>query len=126
MSGICLLVGGASVARLAGVAAFTLAWTHSVEKTRWEEDWAVAADGLRLTQARVEGTGAGMEPPPEARLVSGMWRWSPQVPPVRQLVLRRSGATADWHLCVAGACRPMDAYVPAAADPVVLAPCPRE
>ena len=38
--------------------AFTLAWTHSIEKTRWEEDYRVAraADGsplLRLVRARI-------------------------------------------------------------------------
>ena len=27
-------------------ATFTLSWTHSVEKTRWEETWRIAPAGL--------------------------------------------------------------------------------
>ncbi|MFX6230366.1 DUF1850 domain-containing protein, partial [Acinetobacter baumannii] len=28
------------------VAAFTLSWTHSVEKVEWQEDWRVTPQGL--------------------------------------------------------------------------------
>jgi hypothetical protein len=45
------------------LAAFTLVWTHSIEKVDWQEDWHVTPDGLELVQARVKGSGAGMEPP---------------------------------------------------------------
>ena len=44
---------------------FTLAWTHSIEKVRWEEDYAVRFDAvlgqpvLHAVQARVRGSGAG-------------------------------------------------------------------
>jgi len=41
-------------------------------------------------------------------------------------VLRRSGATADWRVCMAGQCRPMGDLVPKGADPVVLTLCPPE
>ena len=51
--------------------AMTLAWTHSVEKTLWEEDWRSGQYGLELAQTRVRGCGAGMEPAPDARLVDG-------------------------------------------------------
>ena len=37
--------------------------------------------------------------------------------------MRRSGATADWRICIAGQCRPMEAYVPAEADPIVMKMC---
>jgi len=50
------------------IAAFTLVWTHSIEKIDWQEDWRITPQGLELVQARVKGSGAGMEPPPEARL----------------------------------------------------------
>jgi hypothetical protein len=100
-----------------------LAWTHSVEKIVWEEDWRAGPAGLELVEARVRGSGAGMEPPPEARLVNGAWIWRPALPPQREVVMRRSGATADWRICISGQCRPMEAYVTAEADPVVMKVC---
>jgi hypothetical protein len=103
--------------------AITLAWTHSVEKIVWEEDWRSAPAGLELVEARVRGSGAGMEPPPEAKLLYGVWSWKPDLPLQAQVVMRRSGATADWRICIAGQCRPMEAYVPAGADPIVMKAC---
>ncbi|RDI57118.1 DUF1850 domain-containing protein [Microvirga subterranea] len=120
---ICLVAGKVIAPLMAG--AITLAWTHSVEKILWEEDWRSGAAGLELLEARVRGSGAGMEPPPEARFKEGVYSWRPSVPPQREIVLRRSGATADWRICIAGQCRPMDTYVPAEADPVVMKPCER-
>ena len=73
---ICLLAGSAIAPLMAG--AITLAWTHSVEKIVWEEDWRSTPAGLELVEARVRGSGAGMEPPPEARLVNGVWSWKPE------------------------------------------------
>ncbi|MDJ1158344.1 DUF1850 domain-containing protein [Chelatococcus sp. SYSU_G07232] len=116
------LVAGALVVRL-GVDAATLAWTHSVEKTAWEEDWAATAQGLVLREARVRGSGAGMEPPPDARFTGGAWRWTPHLPPLGEVILRRSGATADWRVCTRSGCRAMDELLPADADPVVMKPC---
>ncbi|WP_038948876.1 DUF1850 domain-containing protein, partial [Bradyrhizobium genomosp. III] len=49
------------------LSAFTLVWTHSIAKVDWQEDWRVTPAGLELVQARVKGTGPGMEPPSEAR-----------------------------------------------------------
>jgi hypothetical protein len=118
---ICLMAGKTIAPLLAG--AMTLAWTHSVEKIVWEEDWRASPAGLELVQARVRGSGAGMEPPPEAHLSGGVWSWKPNLPPQREVIMRRSGATADWRVCIAGICRPMEAYVPADADPVVMTTC---
>ena len=118
---ICFLAGAAVVPLMAG--AMTLAWTHSVERIGWEEDWRAGPAGLELVEARVRGSGAGMEPPPEARLVGGVWVWKPALPPQREVIMRRSGATADWRVCIAGRCRPMEAYLPAGADPVVMKLC---
>ncbi|MCB5177306.1 MULTISPECIES: DUF1850 domain-containing protein [Microvirga] len=105
--------------------ALTLAWTHSVEKIAWEEDWRSGPAGLELVEARVRGSGAGMEPPPDARFDNGVWKWRPAVPPQKEIVMRRSGATADWRICISGQCRPMEAYVPAGADPIVMKVCDR-
>ena len=54
-----------------------------------------------------------MDPPEEARLVNGAWSWRPALPPQREIVLRRSGATADWRVCGPSGCRAMAADVPA-------------
>ncbi len=118
---ICLLAGSVITPLMAG--AITLAWTHSVEKTTWEEDWRSTPAGLELVEARVRGSGAGMEPPPEAKFVNGVWSWKPDLPPQVQVIMRRSGATADWQICMAGGCRPMEAYVPPEADPIVMKLC---
>ena len=90
---LCLLSAGAL--KTVALAAFTLAWTHSVEKTDWQEDWRITAGGLELVQARVKGSGAGMEPPPEARLVDGWFQWQPKRAAVPQLVLGNSGAAGE-------------------------------
>jgi hypothetical protein len=119
----CLLAAGATV-RL-GTLALTLAWTHSVQKTRWEEDYRLTPAGIALLEDRIQGGGAGMEPPPDAKFDGHWWRYTPHIPPQKEIVLRRSGATADWDVCIAGECKPMSAYVPPKADPVTLTSCPR-
>ena len=80
------------------VAAFTLSWTHSVEKTRWEEDWAITPAGLQIVEARVKGSGAGMDPADGAVLRDGWWVYAPSLPPQRTpraRRLRRDGRGLD-------------------------------
>ncbi|MBR0870170.1 DUF1850 domain-containing protein [Bradyrhizobium tropiciagri] len=100
-----LCLASAGVVKALQVAAFTLAWTHSIEKTAWQEDWVVTPAGLELRQARIKGTGAGMEPPPEARLVNGWFQWSLPPAPRPEVVLGNSGAAGEWRLCQAGRCQ---------------------
>ncbi|MFG1376924.1 DUF1850 domain-containing protein [Xanthobacter autotrophicus] len=126
---VACLITGAHVARLA--VAFTLAWTHSVEKSEWQEDWRATPQGLVLDTVRVEGSGAGMEPPEDATREGRFYVAHPLLPPQREVLLRRSGATADWRVCMDGTCRPMGTLLgalstdlsPAAADPVRLTVC---
>ena len=118
---LCLVAGAVTVAL--GAAEITLSWRHSVEKTLWEEVWRATPAGLVPGEARIQGSGAGMEPPDGAVLREGFWRWTPHVPPQREIVMRRAGATADWRVCIAGVCRPMGDYLPADADPVTLRSC---
>jgi hypothetical protein len=100
--------------------AFSLHWTHSVERSEWVEDWLVEPEGLRLTRARVKGSGAGMEPGENAVLAEGWWVWTPDLA-VPRLRLAASGATgAGWRLCDGAACRELGAV---AGEAVVLAPC---
>jgi len=59
--GLSLCLASAGVVKTLSIAAFTLVWTHSIEKTDWQEDWRVTPEGLVLTQARVKGSGAAGE-----------------------------------------------------------------
>ena len=118
---LCLAAGAVAVSL--GTSEITLSWRHSVQKTLWEEVWRAGPDGVTLVEARIQGSGAGMEAPPDARLVDGFWRWTPQLPPQREVVMRRSGATADWQVCIAGRCRTMGEFVPPETDPVRLTAC---
>jgi hypothetical protein len=100
---LCVLTG----AKLIVIAAtsFTLQWTHSVEKIEWLENWHVEPAGLRLIEASVKGSGAGMEPGGGAVYKDGWWTWKPELAPQRRLVLAASGATpSGWTLCVAKSC----------------------
>jgi len=99
------IASAAGVAKIAA-AAFTLSWTHSAEKTRWEEDWIIANGALQISEARVEGSGAGMEPGIQSRFDGRSWRWKPQTQPLRELRLTQSAGNSDgWTLCANGACR---------------------
>jgi hypothetical protein len=102
---LSLCLASAGVVKGLSIAAFTLAWTHSVEKVEWQEDWVTAQGRLELVEARVKGSGAGMEPPPEARLVEGWFRWRPNRPPMPEVILGNSGAAGEWRLCADGKCR---------------------
>lgn len=104
------------------VAAFTLAWSHTIEHTRWEEDWLVRPGLLHLDTARVEGSGAGMEPGAGAQLKDGMWSWHPSLD-VPELSLRRAPEAGDWRLCSDGACQAIAALLPKRADPVRMWAC---
>ncbi|MDK9695131.1 MAG: DUF1850 domain-containing protein [Siculibacillus sp.] len=125
MSSLCLVAGDVGV-RLA-TALLTLSWTHSIEKVEWRETWRAVPAGLELVEARVKGSGAGMEPGEDARLVGGWWVWRPERPAVAEVVLARSGVTADWRVCVEGTCRPVGEILGPAADGVAarLVACDR-
>ena len=118
---ICLAAGALLISL--GASEITLSWRHSVQKSLWEEVWRQGPGGLVLIEARIQGSGAGMDPPDGAKLVDGFWRWKPTLPALPEVVMRRSGATADWRVCVEGRCRPLDELLPVDADPVVMKPC---
>jgi hypothetical protein len=102
---LSLCLASAGVVKTLSIAAFTLVWTHSVEKTDWQEDWRITLQGLELMQARVKGSGAGMEPPPEARLIDGWFQWQPKRPSMPEVALGNSGAAGEWRLCHDGQCQ---------------------
>jgi len=123
VTAVCLLVAGALRATLPAES-FTLAWVHSIEHTRWEEDYRVTPEALVLTQSRVEGFGAGMEPGPGATLAHGMWQWRPNLPPLPALHLAMSPYAGDYTLCVADRCSALrDLVGDPGVEAVTLAPC---
>jgi hypothetical protein len=102
--GLCVFFG-AKMLKIAA-AAFTLSWTHSVEKTVWQEDWIVEKGQLRIVEARIKGSGAGMEPPAGAILRDGWWHYTPKLAGQKRLNLASSRATVSaWTLCAKGECR---------------------
>ena len=121
-SALCIVVGTALFNL--PVQRFTLRWQHTIEKVVWEEDYVVAGDWLYLSGARVQGSGAGMEPPPGSVRVGPAWHYRPAERWHRAVKLARSAFGNDYELCVAGECRPMPAWAPAPLAPTTLSPCP--
>lgn len=105
MSGLCLAAG--VIAATLPLSAFTLAWTHSIEKIRWEEDYRIKDSRLVLEQARIRGSGAGMEPPADAQLKGGVWHYQPRLAPLERLRLTHSPYTAGYEICSADGCKPL-------------------
>ncbi|TBU92063.1 DUF1850 domain-containing protein [Phytopseudomonas dryadis] len=120
MIGLCLGLAGAVWAQVP-TATFTLAWTHSIEKIRWEEDYRVDAKGLQLGEARVRGTGAGMEIPSGAQLRNGAWYYRRELPPLQPLRLGRTPEAGDYQLCLEQGCQPLSSWLgpPKASQPAV-------
>jgi hypothetical protein len=109
---------------------FTLAWMHSIEKVRWEEDYAVV-DGASPTlppvlvalKARIHGSGAGMEPPDDAVLKNGWFEYTPHDLSANELRLTRSEFTADYDWCNARGCHPLSHWFLSDRGVTVLKPC---
>ncbi|WP_205625017.1 DUF1850 domain-containing protein [Geminicoccus roseus] len=120
---ICLALGSLIVDL--GVTQAELRWSHSVQKTLWTERWQATPAGLVPLEASIQGSGAGMDPPDDAVRTADGWRWRPDLPPLPELVLARSGATADWQICRAGSCASITEITgkPADGEPARLAPC---
>jgi hypothetical protein len=124
LNAICIIV--ASVVRASLPASgFTLAWEHSVEKSRWEEHYESDGERLKLTQARIQGFGAGMEAPSNARLVDGWWTWHPTLAPLPALRLTHSDYTRDYRVCWNARCATLAVLTGpmAEGEVVTVAPC---
>lgn len=122
MTGLCLATG--ALLAFLPLQEFTLAWTHSIEKIRWEEDWRIEGGRLRIIEARIRGSGAGMEAPAGAVLENGVWRYTPAIAPLERLRLANSRFTADYALCAGDVCRPLAELVGSADnEPVELYAC---
>ena len=112
-----LCIATAALALGLGVDSFTLAWTHSVERTEWRENWSVHGGLLHLEEARVRGSGAGMEPPEGSKLVDGWWIYRTRLAPLMQLNLAVSGATGrGWQLCTGAGCMDLESRMTIGAE----------
>lgn len=113
MSGLCALALATGLTWSLPAGQMTLAWRHSVEQVEWRETYRIEVGTLRLLEARVKGSGAGMEPGPGAQYKDGWWVWQP-LPPVEyeRLDLARSGFVEDYTLCLDGTCRPLAIWLP--------------
>lgn len=100
---LCVSASGHLIALAA--TAFSLTWTHSVEKTEWRENWVVVDSRLQVDQASVMGSGAGIGLPDDAVFSDGVWTYRPKLAPLEQLSLAASGATpSPWTLCTSQTC----------------------
>ncbi len=124
MAALCLSAGALPEVRIP-VTQLTLRWQHSIEKIEWDEDWEVVGGWLHLSQARIRGSGAGMEPPDDARLINGVWSYRLADPWRREVVLARSEFVPDYELCIGGGCRRLSRWLPIAAGPTTLTACGR-
>jgi hypothetical protein len=123
MDALCLLVAGVLRATLPG-SELAVEWQHSVAKTRWTERYLIENDHLLLADACVEGSGAGMEPPPEAVRRAGAWCWQPRHA-LPELALTWSAYTADYRLCAHDVCNTLRDWVGPVDDGTVVTvrPC---
>ncbi|HEY4079996.1 MAG TPA: DUF1850 domain-containing protein [Burkholderiaceae bacterium] len=121
LSAVCLASAGQQIELQ--VHSFTLRWNHSIEKIEWDEDYEVAGSWLLLTQARIRGDGAGMEPPPDASFFNGVWHYRPADPWRRELWLARSPYVPDYELCLDGRCLPLEHWLPRGDGPTRVWPC---
>ncbi len=107
---LCLAAG--AIAASLAVESFTLTWIHSIEKIRWEEDWRIDGHTLVIDEARIRGSGAGMEPPAGSVLKNGVWHYRPALPPQAVLRLTHSPHAAGYTLCTATVCQPLADLLP--------------
>lgn len=120
LASVASMTGGAALSAAIAATSFTLAWTHSIEKIRWEEDWRVDGGLLWAESARIGGTGAGMEPPAGAELREGVWHYRPDMPPQKQLRLTHSPHVTGYELCIGRKCAPLADQMPGLTPDAVI------
>ncbi len=109
MTGLCL-VAGLLLAQVGDE--ITLRWTHSIEKIIWEEDYRYEGGAVRLVEARVRGTGAGMEPPAGAVLHDGAWHYVPALPLLPSVRLTQSPFAPSYVICSGEVCKSVESWLP--------------
>src|SRR5512141_874690 len=123
MSGICVALALSSVVLARLPERVTLGWEHTVEKTRWEEDYALRDGRLVLVEARIQGTGAGMEIPPGAVLAGGMWHYRPALPPLPDVRFTNSLLPHGYDVCFEHRCVRLRELIGDESRSLALRPC---
>ena len=76
-----------------------------VEKIEWQEDWIINHNQLEIVEARVQGSGAGMEVPEGSKFVDGWWIYRPKDIKTNELLLATSNTNIqNWKICFNGSC----------------------
>lgn len=126
---------------------FTLAWVHSIEKVRWEEDYEViishqstnalkadfgdnkpsrapsAQPVLLAKAARIKGSAAGMEPPEGAILKDGWYHYTPAIAEHQEIRLTRSEFVPDYEWCDQKGCRSLATILPSDGGVTLMRAC---
>ncbi len=113
LSVFCIAIIAGDAVTVLPAATVTLRWTHTVEGSDWEEDYAADAGRLRLVEARISRIGAGMEPPAGARRDGDIWRYAPALPLLPRVDLANSAYGGGYDLCWGGECVALKAIAPA-------------
>jgi hypothetical protein len=121
IGGLCIALVGIAGTLVLPTDAITLSWTHTLEGTPWEEDYAVLGGALVITEARVKRSGAGMEAPDGAVWAQGWWHYVPSLGPLPEVVLANSSFASGYRVCWDGHCQPLNEMV-ATENFVKLAP----
>lgn len=110
---LCLTLAAGAVLWLRSAGPVRLAWQHSVERFAIEEVYEATPAGVVLAEVGLRGLGAGVEVPPEARLVQGWWRFAPQRAAQPAVHFANSGQAGGYQVCAQGRCRPLPPGPPA-------------
>jgi len=120
---VCLSLAAGSALLLQLPSPVTLSWQHSVEHVALAEEWHADERGLVLHEAAVEGPGAGIDLPAGARWSGGRWRFTPALPPQRQVTLANSRFAAGYRLCWRGGCAKLADLAGGTDRPVTMSAC---
>src|SRR5215216_6403342 len=101
---MCIGVIGATTIVVLPTDTMTLSWTHTVEGTRWEEDYAISNRELIVKEARVKRSGAGMDAPTGAVWSGGWWHYVPSLGPLPEVMFANSAFTPGYTMCWGGKC----------------------
>jgi hypothetical protein len=102
--GLSLCLASAGIVKALSVAAFTLVWTHSIEKVEWQEDLARYHAGIATGAGAGQGSGAWHGAAAGGAAGRRLVSMEPSAAPMTEVVLGNSGAAGEWRLCADGQC----------------------